>query len=146
MQTESGIKIQLTSSEHRDEDDSAWPEIGRLGEIRLRQDFRCNVRQSSTLLVKEPLFTLQSANGKCRKLLIDFDWALMIHSNTKNHFWSWKIPFLKVPKQYLNTVAIPKSEILILSRSSRRMFSGLRSRCATPRECKYSTPARIWLK
>lgn len=37
---------------------------------------------------------------------------------------------------YLNMVAIPKSDILMLSLSSSSRFSGFRSRCATPRVCK----------
>ncbi len=36
------------------------------------------------------------------------------------------------------TVAIPKSEILSTSPSERSRFSGLTSRCATPRLCRYS--------
>ena len=38
----------------------------------------------------------------------------------------------------LNTVAIPKSLIFILSCSSNKRFSGFRSRCATPQQCRYS--------
>lgn len=43
-------------------------------------------------------------------------------------------------------VAIPKSDIFKLLFSSSRRFSGFKSRCATPRVCKYCTPLVNWLK
>ena len=45
-----------------------------------------------------------------------------------------------VPKEGSKVVAQPKSEIRRVPFSKMRRFSGLMSRCATPRSCKYSRP------